>query len=430
MLLEDQVLPLTKARSNIVDIRRLVMKRKIDFYFVLGLAMLASCSAQESVIRESGAPLTVIAIGDAGEKGKELRSNASYINDMFTGRHDAGQFDAMIFLGDNFYTTGLNIPAKDVSGEVKSILGPFRDVFESLGRDHVHAVAGNHDWYAGNGVEFSFLFGLINIETWPLGLSDVGNRREAELTQWTYHYAMPSSAAFPLLPGSSDSVQFLFVDSALPLRTSLEAWRPTIDSLRNLLLNSASRSNLRWRILAMHHPIRTVGEHGGYTVWNDETQQVDYRTPCDKDSNAIGWVKNWFDPEDVCTDRYQQFLDSLRSVIHQANVPIQLVLSGHDHSLQLLTLPEDESCTICPKIQVVSGAGAKTTRVKLPSPPNEFTASQVKEKGISLPGFVQLQFGEEKVRLIFFNGYRGEKIDMGNGQTEFWINHEGKIIQQ
>ncbi len=400
------------------------------FCFIFGIIFLAGCAGQESVTREKIAPLTVIAIGDAGEKGKELRSNASYINDMFTGRHDAGQFNAMIFLGDNFYTTGLNIPANDVSGEVKSILGPFRDVFESLGRDNVHAVAGNHDWYAGNGVEFSFLFGLINIETWPLGLSDVGNRREAELTQWTYHYAMPSAAAFSLFPGSEDSVQFLFVDSALPLRTELEAWLPTIDSLRNLLKNSATRPHLLWRILTMHHPMRTVGEHGGFTIWNDETQQVDYRTPCNKDSNAIGWVKNWFDPEDVCTDRYQQFLDSLRSVIHQAGVPIQLALSGHDHSLQLLTLPEAGSCTVCPRIQVVSGAGAKTTRVKLPSPPDVYTASQVKEKGESLPGFVQLQFEKEKVRLIFFNGYRGEKIDMGNGQTRFWVSREGKMIQE
>jgi len=400
------------------------------FCFIFGIIFLAGCAGQESVTREKIAPLTVIAIGDAGEKGKELRSNSSYINDMFTGRHDAGQFDAMIFLGDNFYTTGLNIPANDVSGEVKSILGPFRDVFESLGRDNVHAVAGNHDWYAGNGVEFSFLFGLINIETWPLGLSDVGNRREAELTQWTYHYAMPSAAAFSLFPGSEDSVQFLFVDSALPLRTELEAWLPTIDSLRNLLKNSATRPHLLWRILTMHHPMRTVGEHGGFTIWNDETQQVDYRTPCNKDSNAIGWVKNWFDPEDVCTDRYQQFLDSLRSVIHQAGVPIQLALSGHDHSLQLLTLPEAGSCTVCPRIQVVSGAGAKTTRVKLPSPPDVYTASQVKEKGESLPGFVQLQFEKEKVRLIFFNGYRGEKIDMGNGQTRFWVSREGKMIQE
>ncbi|HEX9657644.1 MAG TPA: metallophosphoesterase [Bacteroidota bacterium] len=410
--------------------RRLMRNVVFDFCFAFGFVVLAGCSVQESVTREGEAPFTVIAIGDAGEKGKELRSNASYINDMFTGRHDAGQFDAMIFLGDNFYTTGLNIPAKDVNGEVKSILGPFRDVFEALGRGNIHAVAGNHDWYAGNGVEFSFLFGLVNIEAWPIGLTDVGNRRETELTQWTYHYAMPSSAAFPLFPGSTDSIQFLFVDSALPLRTSLEGWRPTFDSLRNLLVNSASRPNLRWRILAMHHPIRTVGEHGGYTIWNDETQQVDYRTPCNKDSNAVGWVKNWFDPEDVCAERYQLFLDSLRSAIHQANVPIQLVLSGHDHSLQLLTLQEDESCAVCPRIQVVSGAGAKTTRVKLPTPPNEFTASQLKEKGESLPGFVQLQFEKEKVRLIFFNGYRGEKIDMGNGQTDFWISREGKIIPE
>ena len=78
----------------------------------------------------------------------------------------------------------------------------------------------------------------------------------------------------------------------------------------------------------MHHPIYSVGQHGGYTEWNDETNTIEYLTTCDKDSNAVGWLKNWFDPEDLCTEKYQQYLDSLRSVITASQVRIQLALSA------------------------------------------------------------------------------------------------------
>ncbi len=61
-------------------------------------------------------PLTVIAIGDAGESGSILRGNSTYLSEMYTGQHDAGPYQALFFLGDNFTPTGLNVPASSVEG--------------------------------------------------------------------------------------------------------------------------------------------------------------------------------------------------------------------------------------------------------------------------------------------------------------------------
>jgi hypothetical protein len=375
----------------------------------------------------------VLALGDAGEAGSALRACGSYVTDMHTGRHDGGAFDAMIFLGDNFYNIGLNGPLKDVDGKVKDVLGRFRVPLADLGKANVHAIAGNHDYYARNLLETSLLFGLISIADGPIGLTDRGNQRAAALKEWTYYHRLPGEATYPLVPGSRDSAQFIFFDSALPLRTDPTTWHPALDSLAKLLAASRERSGVLWRILCVHHPIYTVGEHGGYSVWNDETNTVDYLTQCDKDSNAMGWVKNMLDPEDLCADKYRQYLDSLRAVVHASGVRLQLSLAGHDHSLQLLHYPDrDTEINGWPDVHVVSGAASKPSLVKLPNPPREFTSAQTdpKDEGESVPGFVQLRFEGERLRIAFFNARSGDWLDMGGGTKEFWLNNAGNLITQ
>ncbi len=400
----------------------------------LFLFLFVGCSSPQESQRDSGTdsqrPFTIIALGDIGETGKALRGNATYITNMYTGQHDAGKFDAMIFLGDNFYNTGLNVPAADVRGKVKDILDRFKIPLMGLGRQNVHAITGNHDYYRRNALEASILFGLIDIEEGPMGLTDKGNKRERDIDFWTYYYNMPAQAFYPVMPGGQDSVQFLFFDSALPLRTDPSTWRPALDSLYKLLIASKGRTGILWRVLSSHHPFYTVGEHGGYTIWNDEEHKVDYITACDKDSNAIGWLKNWLDPEDLCTTKYQQYLDSIKAVIHSSGVKVQIALAGHEHSLQLLYYPEkDANCPECPKVHIISGAGALPTRVRFPAPPREYTSSQTKpeKEGISLAGFAQLRFEKERVRVEFFDANKGDMIDMGGGRKEFWIDINGNL---
>ena len=376
-------------------------------------------------------PLTVLAIGDAGETGSDLRACGAYATDMYTGRHDGGVFDAMIFLGDNFYNIGLNGPASDVESKVDDVLGKFKEPLHGLGRSNIHAIPGNHDYYAWNLVQGSFLFGLITVDEVPMGLSDKGNEREAALDQWTYHHGMPAEAIYPVAQGSSDSAQFIFVDSAIPLRTPPERWHPALDSLRKLLVISGERHGILWRILCMHHPFYSVGEHGGYSVWNDETNTVDHVSHCDKDSNAYAWFLNSLDPEDLCADKYQAYLDSVKTMIHVAGVRLQLTLSGHDHSLQLLNYPDlDTGVPEFPAVHVVSGAGSHPTRVKFPSPPSEYTSAQTdpKKEGESFPGFVQLQFQSDKLRIKFFNAKSGDWLDMGGSGKEFWVDRNGTLV--
>lgn len=376
-------------------------------------------------------PLTVIAIGNPGESGSNLRGNSTYISEMFTGQHDAGTFQALLFLGDNFTPTGLNIPSSSVEGEIASVLRPFQVPMDGLGNKGVHAIPGEHDYYSRNALKSSVFFGLIKQQEGPSGISNKGNERAAQITGWTFHYGMPAQLVLPLESGSADSAEFIFFDSALLLRSEPATWHPVVDSLRRMLNAEKGKKGILWRVLCTHHPLASVGEHGGYTEWNEEAGVVEYLTPCDRDSNPSGWVANWLDPEDLCAPRYREYVDSLNAVVRESGTAVQAVLSSHDRSLQLLDagLPAKNS-TIGPGVQIVSGAGSETGHVKFPSPPHEFTAALPlpRDEGFSAPGFVQMCFTPDRLRLIFYNGKTGNPIDMGGGQTKFWIDREGRLL--
>jgi hypothetical protein len=371
--------------------------------------------------------LGVVAVGDAGETGGRLRGTAQYVSNIYAGTHDAGPFELLLFLGNNFHPTGLNVPPEDVEGTVKDVLtDPFRIPLEGLGPARVHAVPGNHDYYARNALEESFFFGLFKIAGAPMGLSDRGNRRERAIPQWTYHDGPATDFVLPVAAGLGDSVRFVFFDSAPLLRSEPASWHASLDALRSLLARGKGRTNLRWTVLCAHHPLASVGEHGGYGEWDEETKQVVHLTTCDRDSNALGWVRNLLDPEDLCTDRYRGYVDSVRSAIAASGVAVQVVLSGHDHSLQLLRLPGGAGL---PAFQIVSGAGSLSSRVRFPEPPGIYTSArlQPEAKGESLSGFVHLQFGRDRLRVRFINGANGDVIDMGGGTREFFIRTNGEF---
>jgi hypothetical protein len=409
-------------RTDVIPFRMLVV--------VLPLTILVFFSAIASAVPADGDPLTVIALGDAGDNTSALRACGTYVTNMHVGQHDAGKFSVLLFLGNNFYPTGLNIPLDDVQKKVESTLEPFKVPMQELGRPHVHAVTGNHDYYARYAIETSVFFGLVKIEEAPVGLSDRGNRRAAAIESWTYHYGHPGQAVYPLEAGGPDSVQFIFIDSALPLRTPAALWTPALDSLRRMLAADRARPGIVWRVLCAHHPFASVGEHGGYSVWDDESLTVEYLTPCDRDSNALAWLKNSFDPEDLCTERYRVYMDSLKSAIRFGGVKIHLALASHDHSLQLLSLPGQGPDDPLPAVQIISGAAADPTRVKFPSPPAIYSSAQTEpsEQGKSLPGFVQLRFEKERVRAVFYNANNGDPIDMGGGKKQFEIGRDGLLI--
>ncbi len=367
-----------------------------------------------------GHPLTIVALGDAGNRGSVLRGNAALLTAMLTGENDGGVPSATIFLGSDFGETGLNVPESSVEGEVDATLGFFRTVLRRLGRENIHGIPGETEYYSQKGVETTALFGLISLSRWPVGVSDLGVIRAGRRAEWTYHGHFPSSATYATDDGTSDSVQIVFLDTGLLLRTRPATWIPVLDSLRRLLEGAKARPGIRWHILCTHHPFVSHGEHGGYTQWNEDDSTVSYMTGCDKDTNAFRFVHNWLDPEDLCTDRYHAYTDSVESILASAGIPFQVQLSSHDQSLQLIDRnPQNGN----PRIQIISGCGSGAGLARI----GPWSAARKENQGLSETGFVQLRWQGGAILVTFFNQRNGDRIDMGNGTTTFRIDTEGTL---
>ncbi|MCI0406583.1 MAG: metallophosphoesterase, partial [candidate division Zixibacteria bacterium] len=271
------------------------LQKASHFYTVILSLWLCSCQAcgQNVSVSKSQAGaqagFSLVAIGDAGERNGILEDNAESMAALFRRE----RFDLLVFLGDNFYKTGLNFesnknPRKETPKKINSVLGPFYLLMRELGRQNVHAVAGNHDYYAELVVNKSFLWGLFSVDALPVGITNKGNQRADTISIWTYYYGLPQHALFPADPSTGDSLQIIFFDSALLLRTKLETWRPYFAALERLLVATKNRPQVKWRIMAAHHPLYSLGEHGGYSEWDPEARTVQYLNHCDPDSDIVG----------------------------------------------------------------------------------------------------------------------------------------------
>ncbi len=403
-------------------------KKSCLFYLFLGTNVLLHLSCGSKIVKfpPTAAEISFVAIGDTGEPGDILTRNAAVLKKMY--RED--KFDALIFLGDNFYPIGLNIARKELPDKIASVLDPFGDLLDSLGRQNVHTITGNHDYYSFLAINRSFLFGLFKVAAGPYGFNSRGNQRAREIKKWSYYYGMPQQAIYGV---DGNKIQMIFFDSALPLRVEPATWKPALDSLYQLLLAHKNDAGIKWRLLFVHHPFYSLGPHGGYNFWDEEGDSLVYLNPCSRGSSPITYALNLIDPEDLCDPKYRTYIDSVRTLIRRSAVPVQAVIGGHEHSLQLLYYPEDDStCTHCPKVHVVSGAGSKANRVKATTPlSQEYTWPIITEKeedrGKSAYGFVRFDLKADTLHVRFYDGETGEVLG-AEGQTAFKVTTAGKLV--
>jgi hypothetical protein len=116
-------------------------------------------------------------------------------------------------------------------------------------------------------------------------------------------------------------------------------------------------------VLAMHHPFYTHGGHGGYYTFKEHIfpltdLQSGLYIPLPVIGSIYPLVRGAFgNVQDVHNPKYKDLRSQVEEVIKgHANV---IHAAGHDHSLQLLRRDS--------VYYIVSGAGSKTSRVKMGS---------------------------------------------------------------
>jgi hypothetical protein len=298
-----------------VPARRLLLS--LVLLVAAGAALLAWLRAEPTAFRAPGpadpppvasAPaLSLLVVGDTGEEprlrplGRGQRSVARGMAEL----HQRDPVDGLLLLGDNFYPEGLRHEAL-VERVARNLVGPFCRFADLTGP---------------RSPEVASACALPSEQRTPVPIYAVlGNHdhkspespalQRGEIPRFLPNWRLPDTDAEVVeLPGG---VSLVLVDSTrIENPGSAAAVR---DALR--------RARGPWRILAMHHPIALrEGE-----------------------------------PAAAASRR-----GLLRQAVAEAAVPVQLVLSGHRHNLQVLGLE-----LAGPALHVISGAGAKPRPLRQP----------------------------------------------------------------
>jgi len=294
-------------------------------------------------------PVTLLAIGDIGEPhGRDPRLHAS-----MSRRLEGSAGAPILVLGDVFYRDGLLgfcrsadkrisqagcKKQRSVDAQLDAILGPYA---RKLAGHPVVALAGNHDHYGD-----------------PLATENACAKIPARAPGWRYvARGCELDDTRPVAVLDAGSVIVVMVDSqAMILDWDFRA-RANVALHRELARLRQERPEA-WLVLALHHPLESYGLHNGSEILTAVHKDLyplfgPLLAPI---TLPIAWATDG-GGQQVYDFGNRGLRRGIYGVLEQA--PVDVVLSGHDHSLQLVELEHPGA-----RWQVVSGAGAKHSRVK------------------------------------------------------------------
>ncbi|MDB5203854.1 MAG: metallophosphoesterase [Ferruginibacter sp.] len=298
------------------------------------------------VIAQDSLQSTIVLIGDAGQ--------------LTNGRHPVvaavkrnipiNKKTTIIYLGDNLYKTGLPdnaLPTYDIAK------APLDSQIHIAGtaQSNVYFIPGNHDWANGgrNGYESilrvqSYIDFLSNnyVKMYPRdgcpGPEEVSITDDITLVMmdsqwWLQEYDKPG------------------IESDCPYKTKAEV----ITQLDDILAKNSKKLVL----IAMHHPMRSYGPHGGFFTLKQHifpfTDAIpNLYIPLPVIGSSYPLTRAVFGTaQDLKHPLYQAMIHDIEGVVKgHKNV---IFVSGHEHTMQLI---QDSGYNY-----IVSGSGSKTSRV-------------------------------------------------------------------
>ena len=356
------------------------MCRSKLFFPVLLLLSVCCFAQQDTVITR------ILLIGDAGKLTNEKISGVEKARSLF--KINDGK-TSVIFLGDNIYENGLpDLSAKNYE-EKRKVLDEQIGLVKGTNAK-AWFVMGNHDWNEGK----------------EGGLEHVRNQQQyIESLQLSNVEVMPKNGCpGPLEVMMNDKVVLVFMDSQWWLQQaekpgiSSDCESQTQEEVINSLKEIISIHSDKLLIVAMHHPFYTHGPHGGYyTLKQHIFPFTDVKPGLFLPMPLIGSVypitRGLFGtPQDIHHPNYRTLIHDVEEVLKSH--PNVIHVSGHEHSLQFL---QKENISY-----IVSGSGAKTTRVKKA----KHSLFAAKEKG-----FASLEITQSGKVTVNYYGETSESTD-------------------
>ena len=331
------------------------MNRKFILSYFILLLICSSCATyglqiaedeglNPSAISRKQIEKSFYLIGDAGDASPKKSTEALIALEKYIDANGS-KGDYAVFLGGNVYDRGLP-SKKDKNREAaEHNLQVQLDAVKNLDGTAIF-IPGNQDW-------------------WGDGLKDL--KRQEDFIE----KALDNNDAFQPEKGCplekidvTEDIVMLVIDT----QWYLSNWdkHPTMNDECDIKTRTGffleiegelKKNNEKTIIIAMHHPMFTNGEHGGFLPAKKQLFPFNNYIPLPGVASLISQVRyqGGVSTQDRYSPRYNQLMKRLATLTVDTKKAI--IVSGHERSLQYI---EHDGIK-----QIVSGAGSKATPVKL-----------------------------------------------------------------
>ena len=325
------------------------------FYLLFfGVFLISSCAtyapqfkdkeAQPVYPSEKKIEKTFYLVGDAGLSPMGGMSDALHtFNNYLKTEKTNGNYT--LYLGDNIYPSGMDPEGHPGRKRSENMIdAQYKAVKDYSG--HTIFIPGNHEWY-NNGV--------------------IGVAREEQYVESLFpdQDAFRPSSGCPLESVEvTGNIQLIIIDT----QWFLEDWNanPTINAKCDIktrekffieLALELEKNQNKTIVFAMHHPMFTNGNHGGYFAIQKHLYPLQKRIPMPFLSSLVVQVRSQggVSVQDRYNELYNNLMNKLQELVK--NNKRLVFVSGHDHNLQYI---ENDGLK-----QIVSGGGAKKSYAAL-----------------------------------------------------------------
>ncbi|TRX60536.1 hypothetical protein FNH22_05660 [Fulvivirga sp. M361] len=253
--------------------------------------------------------------------------------------------NSIIFLGDNIYEKGL--PARDdfQRAQAEEAITIQLDAIKNL-KGNIFYIPGNHDWNHSNPGGFR---AVVREQRF---IEDYLQREEV--------YFPKNGCPGPVERAVGEDLVIIFLDSEWYLHEHYKPKYPdcTVESDQDFFFEfrrAVKRNEGKHILVALHHPLYSNGNHGGYFSLKDNLFPLSLIN--DKLYIPLPGLGSFYtlfrrygiSRQDIPNSRYQELKEGLLTAVE--DVKNVTFASGHDHNLQLTQIKD--------KNFIVSGSGSK-----------------------------------------------------------------------
>jgi hypothetical protein len=309
---------------------------------------------------------TLYLVGDGGEVNPHRDTVLAHLRSDIesVARDGAGPPVVVVFLGDNVYDEGA--PLEHTEEDVEKLAGQVLALPVASNVQGVF-VPGNHDWANGASA----------IE---------GREAVARQRQWVASMAGGANVRFlpedgcpgPVSTELGDAATLTFIDTEWALRSPPGGECGSAGAFYERLATELHDHRDRPVVLLSHHPLASGGPHGGNVAPLERGPLVYYLA-----------TKSGVSLQDLASRPYTAMRRGISDAIAKSGAPPLIHAAGHDHTLQVIRMAGPGE----PRYQLVSGALAKTSRVR------RIDGTRYATDGY---GYVRLDFMDDEVRAVVF----------------------------